>query len=89
MWTEFYVRVRRFYSLNSLRADPLCLAAFEKLVAQYNVTASVMVKKKSEISSVITLITDIAIAEIKQETQDLVHDNENGTSSVNKTAGHL
>lgn len=78
--------LRRFRTLNGLRAGPCCLSAFQKLIAKFEATGSVMDRKKSGRPSV---ITDIVVAEVLQETQDLAHENEYGTSSVNKIAGRL
>lgn len=36
-----------------------------------------------------SIIIDILVAKVLQETQDLVHENEYGTCSVNKTARRL
>lgn len=83
---NFSAGFRRFRTRNDLRAGPCTLRAFQKLVAKFEETGSVMDKKKSGRPPV---ATDVAVAEVLQETQNLANENEYGTSSVNKIAGRL
>lgn len=83
---SFSAAFRRFRTRNGLRVGPCSLSSYQKLVSKFEETGSVTDAKKSGRPSV---GTDVTVAEVLHETQNLANENQYGICSVNKVARRL